>query len=131
MSGIVNLLPINRSERVGYAKIGINYLPRLYTRRSYYDDLLCNVPCENHSAVRCLSYRHVHRHFDLHVFYGMVENFVVLNIRNRLIFVFIIFVIAVAYENFWLTKISRTTVLCSNCSVFIPKMCMPIVKDWL
>ena len=55
-------------------------------------------------------YRHDHPHFDLHVFYSMIENFVLLNICSRLISVFIIFVKAVAYENFSITKISITTV---------------------
>ena len=64
-----------------------------------------------------LSYRHVHPHFDLHVFYGMIENFVLLNIRNRLISVFIIFVIAEGYENFSITKNSRTTLIQAQCSI--------------
>ena len=42
--------------------------------------------------------------------YGMIGNFVLLNIRRRLISVFVIFVIATAYENFSITKISITTV---------------------
>ena len=36
----------------------------------------------------------------MHWFYGMIKTFVLLNICNRLISAFIIFVIAVAYENF-------------------------------
>ena len=44
----------------------------------------------------------------------MIENFVLLNIHRRLIFVFIIFVKSVAYENFSNTKISITTVYRRN-----------------
>ena len=40
----------------------------------------------------------------------MIENFVLLNIRSRLISVFIIFVIGLIYENFKITKISKTVV---------------------
>ena len=125
MSGIVNLLPMKRSERVGYAKIGLNHLPRLYTGRSYYDHLLCKVQCEGStltlqmlvdndpvgSGSPALGLKYVHPYFDLYVYYGMIKiSYILLNIGDQLISVVIIFVVAVVYENFSITKISRTTV---------------------
>ena len=59
--------------------------------------------------------RQFDRHFDLHVFYGMMETL------YFQIFLVIIFVIAAAYEKFSIAKISRTTVrlhiVCQTCTI--------------